>query len=48
MPTQIFDIFLQCYQAIRGGELIKRQSVTDKEFGSFGTQGVDILVKRKT
>ncbi len=32
MPTQIFDIFLQCYQAIRGGELIKRQSATDKEF----------------
>ena len=32
MPTQVFDIFLQCYDAIRGGELIKRQSAMDKEF----------------
>ncbi len=32
MPTQVFDVFLQCYDAIRRGELIKRQSATDKEF----------------
>jgi hypothetical protein len=32
MPTQVFNIFLECYEAIRRGELIRRQSIRDKEF----------------
>lgn len=32
MTTQVFEIFLECYDAIRRGELIKRQSTRDKEF----------------
>jgi len=32
VPTQIVDIFIECYNAIREGVLIRRDSVTDKEF----------------
>lgn len=32
MPIQIVNIFLECYEAIRRGELIKRHSAMDKEF----------------
>ena len=32
MTSQVFDIFLECYDAIRRGELIIRQSIRDKEF----------------
>ncbi len=32
MESQIVNIFLECFTAIRRGELITRQSATDKEF----------------
>lgn len=32
MQYKVIDIFLECFDAIRRGELISRQSVRDKEF----------------
>lgn len=32
MKSQIFNVFLECFEAIRRGDLIRRQSSRDKEF----------------
>jgi hypothetical protein len=32
VPTQVVDVFIECYNAIREGALIRRDSPSDKEF----------------
>ncbi len=45
MTTAIVDVFVECYAAIRRGDLIRRESVRDKEFHFqdwFGRRLVDL------